>query len=443
MGIDEFGVIETEEVQDGGMQVVNVEAVLDRVQTEVIGGAIGESTAHAASGHPHGEPGGVMIPAIALFAHGGASELTAPDDERLFEQSACFEVGEQSGDGFIDGAAEAGVVGFDAFVAVPFASCAAVELDEPDSVLDETPCEEAVPAEDSGFGSVDAVEVLGGLGFFGEVDGGGGFCLHLVGEFVSADPGFEFGVIGAGGVEIAVEICEEVEFFALASGVDAFGVVEVLDGNAFRIEFDALVNGGHEAGAPVAHAIDHGAFAVLDHDESGEVFVQGTESVVHPCAEGGASTEHGAGVHGAHAAGVVDAAGCAGVDDGEVVGVLADVFKPVGDPEAALAALFPCSLAFEEGRFGFAHGGDGRFETCGELLSGELVEERFPVERVEVTGAAFHEEEDDVLGLGWAVRDAECGVGEGGGGGERGVACERGEGDGAEAAAGPLEEVSA
>ena len=195
---------------------MDMETILHRVESEFIGCPVGLSASDPSAGHPHGESRGIVVASIALFAHGGASELAAPDDEGLFEEAACFEIGEESGDGFIDGAAESGVIGFDAFVAVPLTSGAAVELDEADAIFDEAPCEEAVSSEHRGFGTVHAVELFCGFRFFGKVDGRGRFGLHFVGEFVATDSCFEFGVIGARGVVVAIERGKEIEFFALA-----------------------------------------------------------------------------------------------------------------------------------------------------------------------------------------------------------------------------------
>jgi hypothetical protein len=130
------------------------------------------------------------------------------------------------------------------------------------------------------------------------------------------------------------------------------------------------------------------------------------------------------------------------VDDGEVIGVLAYVFEPIGDPEPALAALFPGAFALEEGRLGFAHGGDGRFEACGELFTGEFVQERFAVERIEVAWTALHEEENDVFRLGRAVWESCGGGGEGRWFGESGIARECRERDCAETASSLVEKVA-
>ena len=86
--IHEAGVIDTEEMQDGGVEIVDMEAVLYRIQTELIRGAVGAAALHTAAGHPHGEAGGVVIASIAFFAHGGPAEFAAPDDEGFVQQAA-------------------------------------------------------------------------------------------------------------------------------------------------------------------------------------------------------------------------------------------------------------------------------------------------------------------------------------------------------------------
>ena len=93
-----------------GVQVVDVEAVLDGAEAEFVGGADGLAALHAAAGHPHREAGRVVIAAVAFFAHRRAAEFAAPDDQRLVEQAALLEVLEQPGDRLVDLAAEPAVV---------------------------------------------------------------------------------------------------------------------------------------------------------------------------------------------------------------------------------------------------------------------------------------------------------------------------------------------
>src|SRR5687768_16191187 len=53
--VDELGVVEAHQGEDRGVQVVDVEPVLDGVQANLVGGADGPAAGDAAAGHPHGE----------------------------------------------------------------------------------------------------------------------------------------------------------------------------------------------------------------------------------------------------------------------------------------------------------------------------------------------------------------------------------------------------
>lgn len=48
-------VIEAEEVEHGGLNVVDVDRVFDDIETELIGGTDGLAAFNAAAGHPDGE----------------------------------------------------------------------------------------------------------------------------------------------------------------------------------------------------------------------------------------------------------------------------------------------------------------------------------------------------------------------------------------------------
>jgi len=127
-----------------------------------------------------------------------------------------------------------------------------------------------------------------------------------------------------------------------------------------------------------------------------------------------------------------------------VVRVLGDFAEPIGNPEPALPVLLPRALARKERRFRFTHGGDGWLEAGGQWLPGEFVEQRLAIEGIEVARAAFHEKENDVSRARYVI--GECG----GRGDQRLVigrehvfAHQRGEGHGAEAAAGAAQELAA
>src|SRR6266498_1054574 len=103
----QFFVIKSEQGQDGGVQVVDVDLVLGRLETVFIGGAVDITAAHATSGHPHAEAIVIMVAAINLAGvapgggqfHGGCpTEFTSPDDQGVLEQATLLEILEQGAD---------------------------------------------------------------------------------------------------------------------------------------------------------------------------------------------------------------------------------------------------------------------------------------------------------------------------------------------------------
>jgi len=65
VGVGELMLVEAELVQDGRVDVAEVVGLLDRVQTDRVGGADDLASADAAAGHPHAEAEVVMIAASA------------------------------------------------------------------------------------------------------------------------------------------------------------------------------------------------------------------------------------------------------------------------------------------------------------------------------------------------------------------------------------------
>ncbi len=76
--VNKAHVIEAHQVKDGGMKVVDMEFVFDGSKAEFIRGTNGLAAFDPAARHPHGETRGVVISAIAFFAHGGSAEFAAP-----------------------------------------------------------------------------------------------------------------------------------------------------------------------------------------------------------------------------------------------------------------------------------------------------------------------------------------------------------------------------
>ena len=91
--------VDAEQAEDGGLEIVDGDGVLDDAVAEIVGGAVGEAGADAAAGQEGGEAAGVMVAAViggrelALLLI-GAAELAAPDHQRVIQHAALFQVGD-------------------------------------------------------------------------------------------------------------------------------------------------------------------------------------------------------------------------------------------------------------------------------------------------------------------------------------------------------------
>src|SRR2546421_508031 len=86
--IRQFLVVEAEQVQDRRLQVVDVDRLVDGVETQLVRSSVGKASLCAAAGEEDGEGVRVMIAAQVLAGRGAAlaerraSELAGPDDQR-------------------------------------------------------------------------------------------------------------------------------------------------------------------------------------------------------------------------------------------------------------------------------------------------------------------------------------------------------------------------
>src|SRR3989442_1401915 len=80
------------------LQVVDVDGIARDAKAQFVGFAVDVPALHAAAGHPHAVRDGVVVAAHRSadggirFDHRGAPELAAPDDQRVLEQPALFQV---------------------------------------------------------------------------------------------------------------------------------------------------------------------------------------------------------------------------------------------------------------------------------------------------------------------------------------------------------------
>src|SRR5688572_29455804 len=143
--------IQAEQPQDGGVDIVDMRGALDSAKADLIRRADGLAASDASAGEPHGEAPWIVVTAIALFIKRSTAEFTAPDDERLLQHASAFQVFKQRGDRLVRSLAPLLMIAFQVAVRIPAGAGTAIDLDEADAALDQAAGEETVAAEDGGF----------------------------------------------------------------------------------------------------------------------------------------------------------------------------------------------------------------------------------------------------------------------------------------------------
>ena len=75
-------VVDAQQVQHGGVQVVDGDAVDDGLVADLVGLAVADAALDARAGHPGQEAVRVVVAAAVALRDGHAAELAAPDHQR-------------------------------------------------------------------------------------------------------------------------------------------------------------------------------------------------------------------------------------------------------------------------------------------------------------------------------------------------------------------------
>ena len=167
VAIGESFVVDAHQVQDRGVEVVDVDRLLDRADAVFVGGAVDEAALDAGAGQPGRERPVVMFAprGIGRVVERRAAELGGPDDQHIVQHAALLQVLQQPGDRLIDLRRQSAVVGHVA-VGIPVAAGAGMDqFDESDAAFDQPPGGEALPAEAVGVSRVQAVQGQRVVGF--------------------------------------------------------------------------------------------------------------------------------------------------------------------------------------------------------------------------------------------------------------------------------------
>ena len=168
IAVCQAGVVDTQEMQGGGVEVVNMHGILDDIVTEVVGFTEHVTAFDAGTGHPDTKATRMMVPTVIISSEislgkDGPSELPTPDDESVFEQAAFFQFQHQSGARLIDIVALALDAAGQVVVLIP---AAMIELDEAHPALCETSCENTVRGITARFARLGTIALENGLRFF-------------------------------------------------------------------------------------------------------------------------------------------------------------------------------------------------------------------------------------------------------------------------------------
>src|SRR5262249_31049956 len=90
--IGQLRVIDAEQVQHRGVQVMDGDGLLLGFIPELVAGSDDLTAFDAGAGHPYGHGAGVVVAADALLRDRHAAEFAVPDDERVVEEAAGLEI---------------------------------------------------------------------------------------------------------------------------------------------------------------------------------------------------------------------------------------------------------------------------------------------------------------------------------------------------------------
>ena len=216
--IRKLRVIESDETQNGRIDIVNAERRFLGAKAELVTRTKHLTTLNTGACHPHAECIRMMVPTVLSFGERRPAEFAAPYNQRRIEQTARFEIGQKTRDRKIGllahlrmGSREIGVRVVPIFADVR----AGVELDEAHATLDHAAGQQALPSEVVRDSLPDAVELLRRVGLLAEIDCFRRRTLHAIRKFVGRDAGLEFGIVTAWLEVQPVLLIDEIERRAL------------------------------------------------------------------------------------------------------------------------------------------------------------------------------------------------------------------------------------
>ena len=275
--------------------------------------------------------------AFVALRHRCAAEFAAENDERVVEEAALFQIGDEGHAGAIDFLRTQRQFLAQEAVVVPIAM---VELDEACAAFGESAGEQAVRREGAVAGCA-AVEFERFRAFGTDVHQLRHAGLHLEGHFILRDACGDLGVVAEGGV-LFVERIDRRHVRALSLARDAVWTGEIQNGIALRAELHALILRRQKAAAPLPrrNGLRRAAFAGGYHDDKARQILRlAAEPVGDPCAHARTARDLSACVHEHVRRVVVDRVRRHRAHEAEVVRHAAEMRQQLGKLHLALAVF--------------------------------------------------------------------------------------------------------
>src|ERR1051326_7159304 len=92
MGKGQPAVIQTQRVQQRGVEIVNADHLFDGLVAEVVGRAVHVALLESAASKPEREAMPIVVATVLALGHGQPAELTRPEHDGVIEKTALLEV---------------------------------------------------------------------------------------------------------------------------------------------------------------------------------------------------------------------------------------------------------------------------------------------------------------------------------------------------------------
>ena len=215
-------VIEAEQMQKGRVKVMDVNAPIDGLETEVVGGTVDLPTLDAATREPHRKAPVIMVAAVdpagirtwrRQFHGRRAPEFPAPNHQRAVQHAALLEVLEQGANRPVTLSRQTTMVDFKIVMVVPGLTRPVPQLQESNPFFEQTPGDEELPCLHTW-----TIHIANVFRFAADIEGILGVPLHSIRELKGLNACFQLGVRTTLVKVALIEPLQQVKLLPLLAG---------------------------------------------------------------------------------------------------------------------------------------------------------------------------------------------------------------------------------